>query len=264
MKYLISVFLLLNLFLVNAQEIEMEFINQFQLIVDEFIGVDEFENLYYIKNNTFYKKGTKETISYTNTQLGKITSVDIKNPLKIVLFYSDFNTVILLDNKLNELSNRIDFNEELFSKNISLLEGSSNNNLWIYSLDDNTLQLYNYKAKKVGFTSQSLSFSKTDFKAKQLVSSYKNCWLIGENNILEFNEYGTFLNEIQVSGAEDLKLLKEGFIYLKDNKLYKNYNKKVSPVKLEKEISIESFYSNNNEIYIFDGTTIFVFSFLKI
>ncbi|MET2986291.1 hypothetical protein [Aureibaculum conchae] len=264
MKYLISGFLLFNLFFVYAQEIEIKFMNQFELTADEFIGVDEFDNIYYIKNNTFYKKDDKKTLSYSNTQLGKITSIDIKNPLKIILFYNDFNTVILLDNKLNELSNRIDFNEALLSKNISLVAGSSNNNLWIYSLDDNTLQTYNYNTKKVTFTSQSLSFSTADFKAKKLVSSYKNCWLIGKNSILQFNEYGTSLNEIEVSDVIDVKLFKENLIYLKDNNLHRLNNDKVTSIALEKEISIESFYINKNEIYIFDGTTIFVFSFLKI
>lgn len=240
------------------------YIKSFNIDADVFIGIDRFDNTYYIKNNTFYKKGDNETTSYANAQLGKITSVDIKNPLKILLFYRDFNTVILLDNKLNELSNRIDFNETLFSKNVFLTESSSNNNLWIYSLDDNTLQIYNYKTEKIQFTSQPLVFDNTRFKAKKLVGSYKNCWLIGEESILQFNQYGIFLNELEISDVTDLKLVEKNLVYLKNNDLYIRNDKKVMPIALEKEISIESFYVNKNEIYIFDGTTIFVFSFLKI
>ncbi len=261
-KYLIYILFLSQHTIAQQSDsiINTKFISSNVLDANEFIGVDEFKNLYYLKNNTFYKKNNNETLSYTNTQLGKVTSVDIKNPLKIILFYRDFNSVILLDNKLNELSSRIDFKETFFSKNISLLTGTSNNNLWIYSLDDNTLQRYNYNTKRIEFTSQSLSFNQMAFKAKKLVSSYKNCWLMGEDSIMKFNEYGTYLNEIIVSGIADIELLKEGFIYLKDKNLYKYDNDVSTFVKLEKEISIKSFYINKNEIYIFDGTSIFVFS----
>ncbi len=249
---------------VSESILNTKLISSTELEADELIRIDEFDNLYYLKNNILYKNNKKETLSYTNTQLGKITSVDIKNPFKIVVFYGGFNTIILLDNKLNELTDRIDYNASPFSKNISFVSGSSNNNLWLYSSDDNTLHLYNYKTEEIQFISQSLSFNQSGFQAKKLVSSYKNCWLIGENNILQFNEYGTLLKEIQISNVADIGLLNDNFVYLKNNKLYKYDSDEVTLIKLEKEISIESFYVNKNEIYIFDGTTIFVFSFIKI
>lgn len=243
--------------------LETKLTDSIALNADEFIGVDKFDNIYYLKNDIFYKKNDKKTLSYTNTQLGKISSVDIKNPLKIILFYSDFNTVILLDSKLNELTDKIDFRSTSLSKNIALVEGSSNNNLWMYSLDDNTLQLYNYKTEQLLFTSQSLSFGQSVFKAKKLVSSYKNCWLIGEKNVLQFSEYGTFLNQIEIAEVTDIKLLSASFIFLKDDDLYRYKNRQVESINLKKQISINSFYVNKNEIYIFDGSTVFVFSFTE-
>ncbi|MCC7245599.1 MAG: hypothetical protein IT269_07970 [Saprospiraceae bacterium] len=40
---------------------------------------------------------------YANTRLGQPSSVDINNPLKITLWYSQFQTVVLLDRNLTEL-----------------------------------------------------------------------------------------------------------------------------------------------------------------
>jgi len=267
MKNISLIFILFVSQLVISQQtdsiITSKFVNSFDLNADEFIGVDKFDNLYYLKSNTLFKKNDLETFSYANTQLGKITSVDIKNPLKIILFYKDFNTVILLDNKLNELANQIDFKSTSLSKNISLVVGSSNNNLWLYSADDNTLQRYNYQTEKIQFTSQSLSFDKTNFKAKKLLSSYKKCWLLGESGILQFNEYGTFLNQKEITDVRDIELLYESYMYLKTNKLYKGDVEIKLPIEFKKGISVESFYVNKNDIYIFDGVTIFVFSFTK-
>ncbi|HBK70921.1 MAG TPA: hypothetical protein DDZ39_04565 [Flavobacteriaceae bacterium] len=267
MKYLISVFLIFNLFFVNAQKIdtiiETEFIKKTALKADRFLGVDDFGNLYYIKNNTLTKKTNQKTYNYTNTQLGEISSVDIKNPLKIILFYKNFNTVLIVDNNLNELSRPINFNNSSFSKNIHLVNGSSNNNLWIYSLDDNTMQLYNYQNHKIQFTTQVLSFYQADFKVINLLCTYKDCWVIGENNILHFNEYGTFIEKTELIGFSELAFFKNTFIFLKDTHLYL-YNDMASvPIHIKDKISIQSFYVNKNDMYIFDGTTIHVYKIVK-
>ena len=43
-------------------------------------------------------------------QLGEISSIDAFNALKTTVFYRDFNTVIILDNRLSEIM-KIDFNQ---------------------------------------------------------------------------------------------------------------------------------------------------------
>lgn len=264
MKFFTIIFLFFQLLFANAQEIQIEFLKDFPLNADEFIGVDNFENYYYIKNNTLYKKTSQQTFTYTNTQLGKITSVDITNSLKILLFYKNFNTVLFLDNRLNELTTSINFTSESFSQQITFVNISSNNNLWLYSLDNNVLQLWNHQTKKVQFTSQPLSSYSDNFKVIQQLSSYKNCWLIGEDAILKFNEYGVFLEASTVDNYTHLKPFQKGYIYLKDTKLY--YQKSLTDfqqIHTEIEGFIKSYSINTNHIYIFDGTKIFVFKILK-
>ena len=78
--------------------------------VEQIFGVDTFGTLYYSDQSaSFYKKTADTIISYANFQLGKITSANTFNPLKINLFYQDFNTVIILDNRLAEIT-KIHFN----------------------------------------------------------------------------------------------------------------------------------------------------------
>jgi len=264
MKFFTVIFLFFQFLSVSAQGIQIEFLKDFPLNADEFIGVDNFENYYYIKNNTLYKKTTQQTYTYTNTQLGKITSVDITNPLKILLFYRNFNTVLFLDNKLNELTTSINFTSESFSQQIAFVNISSNNNLWLYSLDDNVLQLWNHQTKKVQFTSQPLTSYSNDFKIAQQLSSYKNCWLIDENVILKFNEYGIFLEVTTIDSHIYLKPFQKGYMYLKENKLYyQKSSTNFQQIHTEIEGIIKSYSINTKHIYIFDGTKISVFKILK-
>ena len=104
MKYFAFVIVLIQLFFVQAQEFKTAFFKDYSINADKFIGVDDFENSYYINHNNLYKKTAQTIYSYANSQLGEITSVDITNPLKILVFYRDFNAVLLLDNRLNELT----------------------------------------------------------------------------------------------------------------------------------------------------------------
>jgi len=264
MKFFSCLFLFLKLFFVNAQEVQTEFLKEIDLNADTFIGVDNFESYYYIKNNTLYKKTTEKNYSYTNTQLGKITSADITNPLKILLFYKDFNTVLFLDNKLNELTTSINFTSEAFSEQITSVNISSNNNLWLYNLDNNILQLWNHQTKKVQFASQPLSYYIDNFSANLLLSTYKNCWLIGEGSILKFNEYGIFLASTSIEGYTQVKPFQDGFLYSKDKELflYKPLQD-LQRINFKSEVIIKSFYINSDHIYIFDGTKIFVFRIIK-
>ncbi|WP_321975556.1 hypothetical protein [Aureibaculum sp. 2210JD6-5] len=244
--------------------INTKFINSVVLEADEFIGIDEFENLYYLKNNTLYKKSDKAILSYTNTHLGKISSVDIKNPLKILLFYKDFNTVILLDNKLNELSNRVDFNEALFSKNVSLVAGSSNNNLWLYSSDDNKLHLYNYKTSQIVSVSAPINFYESDFEPNRMFATYKNCWLINENTVLQYDEYGNFKQRLKLKDMYLLNLFNNRYYWVKDGILYfSDLESSVYKVIFKNSITIESFYVLNDEIFIFDGEKLLEYKTVK-
>ena len=129
---------------IQSQEITTKLHSEKALEADSFIGVDEFENIYYVKENILYKKTSKKLFSYSNVGLGKLSSVNIQNPFKVILFYAEFNAAIILDNNLNELTQKIDFTKETQFNNVVFVSGASQNNIWLYA-DDNKLHLYDYQ-----------------------------------------------------------------------------------------------------------------------
>ncbi len=111
---------------------------------DTFIGIDSYKDIYYIKNQVFYKKNNINTFNFKDFQLGEIYSVDIINPMTIAVYYQDFNTVVLLDNKLSEIE-RINFNNLSEFINSSQAMIAANNSLWFINMDSQQLELYNYR-----------------------------------------------------------------------------------------------------------------------
>jgi len=269
MKIFLFIWLISRLSFLHAQEIlpedtRIEFEKGFSLDADIFIGMDDFQNVYYIKNNTLHKKSSANLFVYTNIRFGNITSVDITNPLKILVFYGDFNTILFLDNRLNELTDPLNFTVTSVSAHIAFASISSDDSLWLYSMDDNVLRRWNHQTKKIQFVSQPISFyDDTIIPIKQL-SNYKTYWLIGKKKVLLFNEYGTYLGTKKADHAEDLYPHENGLIYIKDHKLYyQNSAEEIQQLQVDPAVSIKSFYVNTNHIFIFDGTKVYVFKIVK-
>ena len=241
-----------------SQEIQTEFVSKTSLQADIFIGVDELENIYYIQNNVLYKKNTSEVLVYSNIELGKITSVNINNPFKIILLYKDYNSVVVLDNKLNELTNAITFPDI----NISLVSYASENNLWIYSKDNNTLQLYDYQNQTTNLTTQPLSFYHKGFMANDLFSNNDNIWLFNKNGILQFNQYTSYIEFYDIKSVEIIFPYKKGFVYIQDDELLFFDNGISSIIFIDFTQEKNEIYFNKGKIYIFNNDILFQYKIL--
>ena len=244
-----------------AQDVSVKFIEKKILNADQFIGIDDLENLYYIKNNTLFKKTKNETLSYANIALGKIESVDIHNSFKIIVFYKDFNSVVFLDSKLNELSTRIDFTKETFVNNVLFVSHSSENNIWLFA-DDNKLHLYDFQNRFEKLQTQPITFYEPNFVCSQLISSYKDVYVIGNSGILQFNQFGNFIYFTNSKNVQSLNIYKEGFIYVKDNEIFYQNKEKTLPIVLNFEGNIKDFKLNNGFLTIYDGLAIYIYQLL--
>ncbi len=233
MRVLLLFILLIEVCTVQSQNIETDLLEKISLKADRFIGVDTFENYYYIIGTTLYKKAANNIYVYNNALLGSIHTVDLSNPLKLVLFYRDFNTVVILDNRLNELTDSINFSVETISKNIASVSLSSNNNLWLYSLDDNILSLWNYETKKIVFNTQPLSFYEENFEASKQLSTYQYCWLFSNDAWLKFNEYGSFVETQNLPNVDNVTPHLNGYFYVKNTKVYYNENNESNEVLID-------------------------------
>lgn len=136
-------FLIPFLLLGQEKRIFTQSISIEKIDADLFIGFDTFGYLYYTKGQVFFKKKGLEVYQFKNVSLGSITRVDIINPLRIVLFYEPFNTVVLLDNQLN-LTQKISFSENSFPMVISATGLASQNRLWFFNTVNQQIGLYDF------------------------------------------------------------------------------------------------------------------------
>ena len=237
-------------------------VSQVSLDADKFIGLDNYKNTYFIKDRVLIKQGPDGNFKFNDLQLGRITSVDIINPLKVVAFFQDTNTVVLLDNKLSEIQ-RINFNNLPQFLNVSTSTNAGSNSLWLFNVDTQQLELYNYGSKLQKVVSQ-------PFPGKLIsqASNFNYCFTLTEKKLRAFNIYGSILNEAHSEAYEKIIQQNENLIALKENNLYylpdfakRNDEVLQETVKLElPEMEIKDLQLTNDFLYIYDGKYLHTFS----
>jgi len=260
MKSILLLFLFV-VFQLNAQEFELVSSTEFNATT--LVGVDSYTNVYYIKDMVLYKEGPDGSFTFNDFQLGNLSSVDIINPLKVVLFYEDTNTVLLLDNKLN-LIERINFNTLSKFINISNATNAGNSKLWIFNVDSQQLELYNYITNEKTIVSQ-------PFEGKLIsqASNFNYCFILTENKIRKFNRYGSLVSEFPMIGYEKIIHHNKIAIALKENKLFlvandplNSENLSINPLNITiSENNIKDLYLTDDFLYIYDGKNLHTFSY---
>lgn len=250
MKYILFLLVLLvtNFSFSQNEKLKLTKIDSVSIEADTFIGYDGFGNCFYTKNNVIYKKVAATTIQYQNLSLGKITKVDILNPLKVIVFYEGFNSVIILDNQLNEIQ-KVDFSLLETPVVASAIGISGQNKLWVFNTLNQQIGLYDlntatYQNLGIPIT-EGISYYQTDFNYFQ--------WIDKQNQWNVCTIYGRIFQYGKVEVATNMQLLSENkVLFLDKEKLYlrdRNIDKRYQIEIVEK--SFKKFYYKDQILSIF-------------
>ena len=246
---IINYFLFLTVFISFSQNtIDTKLISSTPFSADQIVDINSYGTTYYITEYTFYQKETAKTLEYSNVQLGSISRANAFNPLKINVFYKDFNTVILLDNRLAEIK-KIDFNLISPFREISHVTSAFDNDLWIFNTNSQQLELFNYLTLKTKAETLPLKGEILD-----ITSNYNYCWVVTSENIYTFNYLGSLISKTKNEGFKAIKTSGKKMLLLKDNKLFIKVMSEdtLTEIKIP-ELLISQFFVTNETLYIYDG-----------
>ncbi|MBC7846623.1 MAG: hypothetical protein H7Y10_09035 [Flavobacterium sp.] len=223
-------------------------LNSTAFIADHFLGYDQFGFYYSIKNNILSKTKKDENFEYKNISLGKPTKTDIQNPLKIMLFYENFNTIILLDNQLSE-TQKINLSENDVPIMATATGIASGNRLWIYNSLTQQIGLFDYLKNSFQSITPSfqgnLKYYESDFNTFQWIDNNLNwysCDIFGK--ITSLGKVADYA-QIQAITNQSIIFSKEGQLYVQDLK-----NNTIFPIE-NVEKSFKNFYYKDQNLSIF-------------
>ncbi len=253
MRFLLFIFYILIVTRTNGQEIQVSKLSQVDLTVNRYIGTDQYNAIYCIDKNRLIKVDQNKKLDYFNFSLGKITTVDIQNPLKILVFYKNFNTAVLLDNQLNEIQ-RINFSELNPALLADAIGQAAQNKIWVF--DENTRRLGVLDLNSLQWKSLGTPF---DNAVKTYSSNFNYFFWIDENNqFYQCDLYGKISKlGIQENSDQILFIQNHQILYKIENQLYWKDLKSNSILEVKiNEKSIESFSYKEQILTIFTNQVI--------
>ena len=257
MKYFIFILFLLC-FSQTKPVLETTFLSKTPVKDKSLIGMDNFNSSYFLVNNSLIKKTSDRALNYNNLQLGTIESINTFNPLKINVFYKDFNSVVILDNRLAEIY-KIDFNANKSYKNVSLISSGYDNTIWIFNQDTQQLELFDYKSNTIKTRTLPVESDVLDLK-----SNFNYCWLLTKDYLYKFNYFGTNILKLKNEEFTSLYNINENLLLQKDNKLFFIKNNSSQPVEIQlPKLLINALFVNNETLYIYDDKFLYKYQ-LKI
>lgn len=216
------------------------------------VEVDAFGNIYLINDNEIVKYNSLGVLQkkFSTKRYGKIDFVDAMNPLKILVYYKDFQQILFLDNQLTASSNMISL-ESLGHEQSSLVCSSSNNSFWIYDKQNNELCRFDSELKSLVKTGNVKRILDVEMKPNYMQEHnnyvYLNC---PNEGILVFDIYGTFYKTIPLKNLKEFNIV-NGDVFYYDNHHLKQYQAQTFNT-IEKQFSdtlISNVIWQNNKIY---------------
>ncbi len=217
-------FFILILFFVQTVFAQDSLYHQVKTLEGDYIDftVDNLGNFYLLTKNNQLKKlnsnGDSVAVFNDVRRYGKLYSIEVTNPLKLLLYYKSFSTVVVLDRFLNNV-NSIDLRKQNIFQAKAIAQ-SYDNNVWVYDEQNN-------KLKKIAEDGTILSET-VDFRnifdevpsPTQIFDQDGFVYLYDpEKGIYVFDIYGSFKTKISYLGLTDLTVVGKTVIAIEQQQI---------------------------------------------
>jgi len=216
---------------------------------------DQTGSYYEIYANQIVKigKNGQRQFSYSNNILGEISSVDVSNPMKILVFFKDFSKIVILDNTLSVRGGALDLNEVSLEET-SLVCTSYNNGIWYYNPLKFQLTRLEHSTKNVNISANISNILNKNIQPNFLVEFNNKLYLNDAvNGILVFDIYGTYLKTIPIFGLTTFQVKEKYLLYVNQEGQIETYDF----FTLEKSVYKPLQYANVKTVRI-ENKTIYI------
>lgn len=229
--------------------------------------VDELDNIYILNSSNQLKKlnqnGDSVAVFNDVKKFGQATLIDVSNPLKILLYYKDFSTIVILD-RLLTIRNTIDLRQQNIFQ-VKAIGQSYDNKVWLYDELDN-------KLKKIDETGK-LLLETPDFRLlfgeapnpQKIFDENKYVYLYDPSQaVFVFDYFGTLKNKILITGWKNFKVAGK-YIYGSSGDILHRYeisSFRVDDWTLPEELkNCRSFNFTSDRLFALKGNELEVYTF---
>lgn len=185
-------------------------------------AIDNLDNLYFVTNTDGLKKfnaaGDSVAVYNDVKRFGKIYSIDVSNPLKVLLFYKDFASVVILDRLLAQQA-VIDLRRHRMGQ-VSAVGSSYDNNIWVFDALESKLKKLDETGRVLQETVDFRQLFNTSVQPEKIIDQDGWVYLYDSNyGVYIFDHYGSFQKKYPLPKWASVQVLNKRFVGVTDNSL---------------------------------------------
>ncbi|WP_409966392.1 hypothetical protein PIECOFPK_00388 [Mycovorax composti] len=229
-------------------------------------SIDNLDNIYLVSTSNQLKKlsavGDEVSVFNEIKKFGEVTWVDVSNPVRLLLYYKGFSSIVLLDGMLNQRA-AIDLRRKnLF--NVSAISLSYDNKIWLYDEMDNKLKKIDEEGNVIFVTADFRQLFDKALSPIRIFDQSQYVYLYDSlQGIYVFDYYGTYKSKIDIVRWQHVSVSDKIIYGTYDGKLCQ-YN--TATLKLSEWPIPEAFrgykqiFKKNNKLYALgnDGLEIYL------
>lgn len=230
-------------------------------------AIDNLDNVYLLSLTDQLKKYNSNGDSvaiYNNVRhFGKLYSIDVSNPLKILLYYKDFSTIVLLD-RLLAVRSAIDLKRNNLLQ-VNTIGLSYDNNIWLFDEYDNKLKKINEEGKVLLETPDLRAVFQQSISPQQIIDQNKQVYLYDSTNgLFVFDQFGTFKRKIPVKGWSNISITDKYILGVSNHSLQSYHTSTLLQSEQEFPGSFTPFYRyylTNNKLIALSKEGLYIYRY---
>ncbi len=185
-------------------------------------AIDNLDNVYILTSTDQLKKYNNNGDSlavYNNVRrFGKVSSLDVSNPLKVLLYYKDFSSIVILD-RLLSVRSTIDLRKNNILQ-VSAIGQSYDNKIWVFDSYDNKLKKIDDDGKILLETPDLRMVFNQAVAPQQIIDNNKQVYLYDiQSGVFIFDNYGSFKRKIPLTGWSNIYISDKKITGIKDQSM---------------------------------------------
>lgn len=177
--------------------------------------IDHLQHQYTVTTETLTKNDNEGTKTYQYPFFGKLSHLDVRNPLEIVLFFDESNQMIVLDNNLSEKF-IVNFTIEYPEIDPIYVASAAKNFYWV--VDGLSKQIYSLDYRN---NSLRLISNPIDFQEHLIYSDANKIYLMNNKKVMHMDRYGVTKEYwLKIYYDELIAFLGNILIYKRNNQQY--------------------------------------------
>ena len=173
-------------------------------------AADNLDNVYLLNSTDQLKKinanGDSVAVFNDIRKFGKVAQIDASNPLRVLLYYRAFTTIVILDRLLNVRSSIDLRKQDIFQVQAVCL--SYDNNIWLYDEFEHKLKKIDETGKLLFATSDFRQLFDQTFSFTSITDEDGFLYLYDKNKgVYVFDYYGTLKNIFSLTGYDNFKVV---------------------------------------------------------